>query len=103
MPRTARVAPAGVIFHVLDRANARARIFEKDLDYEAFRRIIGETSQLIPVEIFASTIMPTHWHMVLRPAIVQFKSRRFQCVGDRFELRPFVRPRRATRNVELPR
>jgi putative transposase len=67
MPRTVRVAPAGVIFHVLNRANARARIFDKDPDYEAFLRIIGETARLIPVEIFAYTIMPNHWHMVLRP------------------------------------
>ena len=67
MPRTVRVAPAGVIFHVLNRANAGARIFEKDQDYEAFRRVIGETAKLIPVEIFAYAIMPTHWHMVLRP------------------------------------
>lgn len=67
MPRTVRVAPAGVIFHVLNRANARARIFDKDLDYEAFLRIIGKTARLIPVEIFAYTIMPNHWHMVLRP------------------------------------
>jgi hypothetical protein len=32
MPRTVRVAPAGVIFHVLNRANARSRNFDKDLD-----------------------------------------------------------------------
>jgi putative transposase len=60
MPRTARVAPAGVVFHVLNRANARSRIFEKDLDYEAFMRVIGETANLVPVEIFAYSIMPNH-------------------------------------------
>ena len=67
MPRTVRVAPGGVIFHVLNRANARARIFDKNLDYEAFLSIIGETARLIPVEIFAFSIMRNHWHMVLRP------------------------------------
>jgi putative transposase len=77
MPRTVRVAPAGVTFHVLNRTDARARIFEKDLDYEAFRRIIGETAKLFPIEIFAYAIMPTHRHMVLWPTVVQFKSWRF--------------------------
>jgi len=67
MPRTARVAPGGVIFHVLNRANARSRIFEKDLDYEAFKRVIGETVEKIPVRILAYSIMPNHWHMVLWP------------------------------------
>jgi putative transposase len=67
MPRTPRVAPAGVVFHVLNRANARSRIFDKDLDYEAFMGVFGETAKRIPVEIFAYSVMPNHWHMVLRP------------------------------------
>jgi putative transposase len=67
MPRTVRVAPAGVIFHVLNRANARSRIFEKDQDYEAFKRVIGEAVERIPVRILAFSIMPNHWHMVLWP------------------------------------
>jgi hypothetical protein len=28
VPRSARIAPGGVILHVLNRANARARIFK---------------------------------------------------------------------------
>jgi len=67
MPRVARVAPGGVIFHVLNRANTRSRIFEKDQDYEAFNRIVGETVERIPVKILAYSIMPNHWHMVLWP------------------------------------
>jgi putative transposase len=67
MPRVARVAPGGVIFHVLNRANARSRIFEKDQDYEAFNRIVGETVERIPIKILAYSIMPNHWHIVLWP------------------------------------
>src|SRR5215467_14470457 len=63
MPRVARVAPGGVIFHVLNRANTRSRIFEKDQDYEAFNRIVGETVERIPVKTLAYSIMPNHWEM----------------------------------------
>jgi putative transposase len=56
-----------VIFHVLNRANARSRIFEKDPDYEAFKQVIVETAKRTPVRILAYCIMPNHWHMVLWP------------------------------------
>ena len=36
MPRTARQPPGGTILHVLNRGNARDRIFEDDTDYAAF-------------------------------------------------------------------
>ena len=39
MPRTARIAPGGMIFHVLNRANNRLPIFEADGDYLAFLRV----------------------------------------------------------------
>jgi hypothetical protein len=57
MPRTVRVTPGGIVFHVLNRANARSRIFESDLDYQPFKGVIIETVKLIPIEIFACSIM----------------------------------------------
>jgi putative transposase len=44
MPRTARIAPGGMVFHVINRANARARIFRKEADYAAFERVMKETT-----------------------------------------------------------
>ena len=67
MPRIARIAPADVIFHVLNRGNARSQIFEKDQDYKAFERVIAETARTRSVRILAYCIMPNHWHMVLWP------------------------------------
>ena len=67
MPRTARIAPGNVVFHVLNRANGRSRIFTKDPDYQAFQHIIGETATKIPARILAYCLMPNHWHMVLWP------------------------------------
>jgi hypothetical protein len=42
-PRTARIAPGGTVFHVLNRANASARISGKNADYAAFERVMIET------------------------------------------------------------
>ncbi|MDH3717694.1 MAG: hypothetical protein OES79_06180 [Planctomycetota bacterium] len=38
MPRRPRLGPAGVRFHVLNRAIARLPLFEKPEDYDAFQR-----------------------------------------------------------------
>ncbi|MGH7796267.1 MAG: transposase [Candidatus Binatia bacterium] len=67
MPRVARIAPAGFIFHVLNRGNARGQIFEHERDYEAFERVMTESADRIAIRILAYCIMPNHWHMVLWP------------------------------------
>jgi putative transposase len=67
VPRTARIAPGDVVFHVLNRANARAQIFGSDQDYLAFERILAETCDRTPMRILAYCVMPDHWHLVLWP------------------------------------
>ena len=67
MPRRPRVCPAGVCFHVLNRAVARLPLFEKQEDYEAFERVLAEAFERQPLPIFAYTVMPNHWHFVVRP------------------------------------
>jgi REP-associated tyrosine transposase len=67
MPRTARVAPGGMIFHVLNRGNDRRTIFESDGDYRAFLRVMAETVEEVPLRILAWCLMPNHWHLVLWP------------------------------------
>jgi putative transposase len=56
-----------MVFHVLNRANARARIFRKDADYAAFERVMQETLAKKPMRILGYLIMPNHWHLVLWP------------------------------------
>ena len=53
MPRTARVAPGGMVFHVLNRGVARMQLFEKAGDYEAFARVMKETLQASAMRILA--------------------------------------------------
>ena len=40
MPRTSRVAPGGMLFHVLNRGVGRMRLFDDDDDYAAFQRVL---------------------------------------------------------------
>ena len=68
MPRQSRADEAGTIYHALNRGNRRQTIFHKDEDYEAFLRVLVEGLAKYAVEMFAFTLMPNHWHLVLRPA-----------------------------------
>ena len=69
MPRTARVAPGGSVFHVLNRANGKLPLFRKDDDYLylAFERVLAEAHRRVPIRLLDWCLMPNHWHMVLWP------------------------------------
>jgi len=57
----------GIVYHVLNRANGGATLFEGDGDYFAFERIMREAHERVPMRTLAYCIMPTHWHLVLWP------------------------------------
>lgn len=67
MPRTARAIKAGVIYHVLNRGNARMPLFHKDADFDAFEQVLGEGLERYPVDLLTYCLMGNHWHLVLRP------------------------------------
>lgn len=68
MPRTARFAPGGMVYHAMNRAVARLPLFEKEADYEAFERVLAEAMQEHPTRILAYCLMPNHWHFVVWPS-----------------------------------
>src|SRR3974390_1697529 len=67
MPRTARATEAGMVYHVLNRGNGRMRIFHKPEDFAAFERGPAEGLRRYPLELFTYSLMPNHWHLVVRP------------------------------------
>ncbi len=67
MPRRARVAPGGIIYHALNRAVARLALFQKEGDYEAFEQVMAEAIERHPTRLLAYCVMPNHWHMVIWP------------------------------------
>lgn len=69
MPRTARSAPGGYVFHVFNRGVAGRTLFDNDLDYAAFLACLAKAQAEVPgVRVFAYCLMPDHWHLVLQPA-----------------------------------
>jgi REP element-mobilizing transposase RayT len=67
MPRTARVAPGGLVFQVLNRGVARMQLFETPADYQAFEQVLRETLDESPMRICAYAVMPNHWYLLLWP------------------------------------
>ena len=67
MPRRLQASSAGIVFHVLNRAARRARIFCDDDDYLLFERLMNAALDHVPMRILSYVIMPNHWHLVLWP------------------------------------
>jgi len=67
MPRQPRIAPGGVIYHVLNRGVGRMTLFDKPADYQAFEDILASTLEKIPVRLLGYCLMPNHWHLALWP------------------------------------
>ena len=68
MPRKPRNSLGGVVYHALNRANGRRRIFRTDGDYLAFFKALAEARAAVPgVRVLAWCVMPNHWHLVLWP------------------------------------
>jgi putative transposase len=67
MPRHARIAPGGWIFHVLNRGNDRRKIFDSPQCYDEFLEILELNRLRCDMRVLAYCLMPNHWHMLLWP------------------------------------
>ncbi len=67
MARQPRVDISDEVYHVINRSNARWRIFKSEKDYQNVLDSLKETLELIPISIYAFCIMPNHWHFAVKP------------------------------------
>ncbi len=67
MPRAPRIDVGGYAYHVINRANARVRIFELEEDYEQFEELLDKGVKRFNMRLLAYCVMPNHWHLVLYP------------------------------------
>jgi putative transposase len=67
MGRVKRVDVGGMIYHVLNRANFRSRLFKEPAHYQDFLGLVEESLDFVQVRILAYCLMPNHWHLVIQP------------------------------------
>jgi putative transposase len=67
MPRHPRVAPGGLVYHVLNRAVGKIHLFRNDRDFDAFLRVMIEAQKRFPIRLLAWCILSNHWHFVPYP------------------------------------
>ena len=67
MGRPLRAAQGGLVYHTLNRANARLTIFEDEGDFTAFERILAEAVTRYGMRLLAYCLMPNHFHLLLWP------------------------------------
>jgi putative transposase len=70
MPRLSRIAPGGLVCHVLNRAVARLALFAKKADYDASEQVLVEALQEHPTRLWSYAVMPNYWHLVLWPILL---------------------------------
>lgn len=67
MPRLPRVDVSDEIYHVINRANGRLKIFNTDAEYQLFEDLLREAQELTGMWMYGYTLMPNHWHLILCP------------------------------------
>lgn len=67
MGRVPRIDIANLTYHVINRSNGRATIFETEQDFEAFEQLLEEAKAKHNINLYSYQIMPNHWHFCLSP------------------------------------
>jgi putative transposase len=67
MGRQVRIAPGGVVFHVLNRSAGKFKFLSREKDFQAFENVLLEAHARHPLQIFSYCVLATHWHFVVRP------------------------------------
>ena len=67
MGRSLRAASGDLVYHVLNRANARRTLFADEGDYAAFERVLEHACARVSMRLLAYCVMPNHWHLVVWP------------------------------------
>ena len=65
MSRPLRIQYSGAVYHVMNRGNARCRIFGNSDHYQLFLKCLSETVKMWETKVHAFTLLPNHYHLLL--------------------------------------
>lgn len=68
MPRLSRIDAPGALHHIIVRGIGRRKIFDDDIDRDAFLERLGIILQETDTACFAWALIPNHFHLLLRTA-----------------------------------
>ena len=66
MSKKNRNVPPNSVLHIVNRGNDRKIIFPEQIDYAAFLVLLREARERFGVELYAYSLMPNHFHLVVR-------------------------------------
>jgi putative transposase len=84
MPRRARVAVAGIPWHIIQRGNNRAACFYAEEDYFYFLDRLEKESAKFGCSIHTYCLMTNHVHLLLTPQEVDSASLMMKHLGQRY-------------------
>jgi putative transposase len=67
MPRTARIAPQGHVYHVLTRGNNRQNVFEDNEDFKKYLDLLFLYKGKYHFKLYHYVIMTNHVHLIIEP------------------------------------
>jgi putative transposase len=68
MPRTARVAPKGHVYHVLTRGNNRQDVFRDDEGFRQYQNILLRYKEKFNFTLYHYVLMSNHVHLIIEPS-----------------------------------
>ncbi len=84
MPRRARLAIAGIPWHIIQRGNNRAACFYTDDDYRFYLHQLKLLSAKFHCQIHAYVLMTNHVHLLLTPELKNSASLLMKNLGQRY-------------------
>ncbi|MFQ5642452.1 MAG: transposase [Thiogranum sp.] len=84
MPRRARIAVAGIPWHIIQRGNNRAACFYSESDYGYYLTTLAEQAEKWQCDIHAYVMMTNHVHLLLTPRYQDSASNLMKHLGQRY-------------------